>query len=794
MSKTTSKTKSSKAREIARRALIPGYGIVKDYTDNRKKGYSTKASLNTALKGTMFKPAKSSESTDLLDLGSNIVKMILGGNDEKWYTRFGKPTPARNLMRPTNPVYITDVTSQPAMGGLSKHVEVVADWESLWNSQAFDTAIFKLMEAIRMDLRSNLPYSIEKLKAYVHNTISLSIFIKQIERQLRFTRFVDPQDPQFVNLWNKVVSNPDIVGFSNLLPLYHYMSESEGGSLSNTISMYNIAVEMAKKILVLPGALSQFIEHYAGNLFCDSNDANNTQYLSLRFRRMPLASYDERSDSSTINYISILDLNIDTFLELLNQHMITFSVVNADTLKATTVAPLHYYRYEDLKPEVMYDPSFIQAIINGYTSSEAITEDGYVKFDQFAESNDEYTQFIFAGAIQPDLTGTIGSPLITIVSQAVKYQSNEQLNWPTDLFQSEIVDTSHDFALNIRSLIEADTTVNVSATDANFTSTSNPTEPIALASNGITALTDMRVEGTININYDAPLFGTNATDSDTKILYYMLPIMRSVVTTSPFGGSSSTTIKKYWMAYKIERSQTGLKWESNDGITITPMNKIYRIEWNGSDVEDKYTRIIVREDELLGSNKYVIRAEGNQATVLSGIGSSTSVTISEIDGSLTGQSSSDITLKFPASSQSYRIAVDFNRVNPITYVLRDYADYNTLNSNYQLSIQPNNTTYTVDGIVATLGVFYATLAGTLSNLESVSTKRTLLSAFIADQLDYHIPFVHRNRVNLNVNGTTGTERSQDILVKENYVPYFYNVNDLIPLSYEMIFSLIAPQI
>lgn len=79
---------------------------------------------------------------------------------------------------------------------------------------------------------------------------------------------------------------------------------------------------------------------------------------------------------------------------------------------------------------------------------------------------------------------------------------------------------------------------------------------------------------------------------------------------------------------------------------------------------------------------------------------------------------------------------------------------------------------------------------TVDNSVSVVNGFVNLDSFMADQLDYHIPMVVDSKVHIQLNdepeSVVSTGKS---LIKENYIPFMYNITDLSPVLYDMFFSL-----
>ena len=70
-----------------------------------------------------------------------------------------------------------------------------------------------------------------------------------------------------------------------------------------------------------------------------------------------------------------------------------------------------------------------------------------------------------------------------------------------------------------------------------------------------------------------------------------------------------------------------------------------------------------------------------------------------------------------------------------------------------------------------------------------------LAGFIADAFDFHIPMVSaiQNRIILNGETKSDTMVGKSML-KEAYIPVFYNVKDLDSILYQMYYSLFMPNV
>lgn len=725
-----------------------------------------------------------------------VAKVAIGAgltifNDKSsWYEKFQDVTPAVNAGRPMDPIYVGPFSHDPTIGSVAKMAEVHVNWTGYSQSLAFKTAMNQYLRYTRDILRSNLPYGIDHISQFIVDSIFLTTALALKQRQLTFYRYNPSDFPDFYRIWNKELHEFNNVG---LHPLYDvdYVADD---NIAETIAKYNAIVDAISGQLVLPYTLSQFINYYFSNLYVADEDGCNAQYLRLTPHTM--GCYFGRNE---IQFMDVNSLSLDEILNLVSLYNTNYGVVASDVLKAGLVTTIGFLHFEDLDQVIVHDQAILQAIINGYTDNpNDDANNHYIRLDFLPTESDDLTTFLMLGIFNNE-NDPLYTPTMQVASMEFKFLSNPDLQWDNDLFQyisdsatPEII-TRDDFSLVVRTDMTSLHSVNVQASGSNTRVIKLPgTVPEDVVGGAYVGLTNATLSGTPVINpgmqfVSATMKARLCTDSATTTAFeecmnavasgnnititeamnkYSWDVYIPIAQANPSGGS-------IWYYQKTNRSLKPISY-TRDSLSFESANSISMVMaegkiWQASQVDSEGNPVIligVSTGGLAGSESLLPGV--HQAVGISMLTSLPRVTVSDI---LTAQEY-NLTAR-PEVSLPNRIVKDIT--SPETYSPGSYL--------------PIKTTFIHLVDQALTGAAQAVVTTTVSSEVFVPN----LAGFIADAFDFHIPMVStiRNRIVVNGEVQSDTIVGKSML-KEAYVPVFYNTQDLDSILYQMYYSLFMP--
>lgn len=678
--------------------------------------------------GNVWEAVKATTVNPVVKGVRRILSLVRIWNDKSWYVKYGAITPAANYGRPMDPLFNTLIQDKATNGAINRYVDVHLSWGDYTSSSAFDTSMQQSYQLLRTQLKSNLPYTKNYLKAYVINSIALAIFAKSLERDIAWFNFTSPEFRDFQKMWTHRVYGSQSYGVTQL---------SDRGSLSaenwaTTISLYNKAVLGTVTNVRIPESLAMFISHYFGSVFTDSADGTNPAAIINVMENVPYAQYDKVTDSIVISQLNVASLTVDQYINAVQELGTEFGMVIADLTNSNQLVPLLMADINNYAYGIAFDPSFCQALINGYTSNSAVTAKGFVRMDKIEGVDDDLTQFLFLGSIDPSSSSTA----LRMEYMVLKYNSSADLTWSTQLLQETPRNnfvSDKPIGIIVTTDIQSDTYVNVSTGTI-------PILQYPVNSNGSPSPNVNDQVSDINIRYN--IDETNITlpqyinIANNATAYIFIPV-----------GMLSLT--------NPTRVLFGI------GITATKTNGVFT-------VTDTIQSEIVGTDDLIN---YTPKWESTKPWSTPG-------------GTYTH------TINYTISHQQFGNYLRVNIVMPSQSGVLITSVLSRIGQEIQGAFQP----YYLAAVMSITDVFAHLITPIANNSFNIIQGYTGLSAFIADQFDLHLPIVNKNRISVNLaedgQVTLSSETTQDpILIKESYTPYYYNVYDLEPVLYKMFMSL-----
>lgn len=761
-----------------------------------------------------------------------IRAIVRRTNDKGWYIKYRSITPAKNVSRQMAARFNKSITLNPTMGSIPRFIDVEMDWADYTKSFAFDQMITNSYQLLRLKLKSNLPYTRNHLKAYIINAVSLAIGAKEIERDMAWRNYSDPDVYNFPEMF--ISRNNGAYGGYGVIDLVQeeYL---KADAWADSITGYDRLSRLTNTNIRVPPSFALFAAHYFGSVFTDSDDGFNTQFIILRAHTLPFASYDKETDTVLVTLRDMTSISIQEFTQRVLSLGIEYGMVIADLVNSEQYVPLTMDSVtEGYQYALVYDRTLLQSLINGYTSDSAVTADGYIRMDQMSDIEDDLTQYIFMGALinQANSTGNLDAfPTLSIRSMTYKVDSDADLMWSNGLTQTgskaqDYFTKSGIFGFSVSTDISVDTysTVNITPTtttgievriaaENGKPATSSSTSGIVSvkgAQIGLTTtntnITDGNVWGlskpnntgwaivppnyapVINLNlndggfmnnrfYGAFVLGTvNAYDSNTALI----AVIRQYSPTGEGYFPGGVTSYKTWEFAPIEgTAKTALIFLSNEAVLGLPEYTqgkffVFPQSFNGTDAKIAYV-----------NDASALIKPAAQLTSL--VSSDTVYLYNYRDG----------------GSQSNLSAVPYKVQSVETQISAQKLEFGIT----FFSSPGATTTWNIGGngwIDATsFGYLVSVNADTPGN-ETVSLVDgyTQFCALMADWFDYHIPMVSTATVTTTIVVTTDSGSiventidvsSEPVLVKEAYIPYYYNVKDLVPTLYDMWTSLLTPR-
>lgn len=749
------------------------------------------------------------------NLALSVAKVIKAfrTNDKSWYTRYGSITPARNENRPMDSVFNKSITSNATMGGMCKHVDVNVNWTGYSSTFMFDQVIRSSYQTLRMNLRSNLPYTANALKAYMVNAIGIAIIAKQLERDVQWNMFSDPKDRNFNKMW-KLTNPTTSYGSVELSPISYLSTDAVDGysEWANTIAQYDVFASVYNSAIQLPEYLGRFISHYFGSVFTDSADDYNDQFIRLMIGSVDWAIYDKATDSITYSTISLSSIGLDKLIDITNDLSLNSGMITADLLKSNQLSSSVISKFGNYVYEKVYDPGFLQALINAYTDASAVTQFGYVRMDRMFGVEDDLTQFVFMGGLQTwsgyttsNATDKIEVPAIRVVNMTLKFDSDSDIAWPAGLFQNGTNQTlvssvikEAPFGISIRTEMSSDVRVQASIL-GNTIPWYFDESPVPLVNSATFSWnTDASPSSLVR---EINITGGFADNS----VHLFLPVFNY-----EYKAYSTDVEFKYvrWFAEFTARIDTSSS--RNFQFTYSTLHKVsgsYTVNPSGKKPYKNYAWLTCANGPVYDTKNWVstkVFVDPNNCVNL-GWGDTTEQF--NLLGVMSDPSKENSQLTWMNAFNFVLVNVS----NHLEYGLRIAPQ----SANTQLTFtkalpyegRPNDISI-IDSPITSLGEWL--LEGTYSistilltpvnqepNKVAIYNGMTLLAPYVADSFDYHIPMFVKANASVDIYSSDDVEIHQSLatspmLIKECYIPYYYNILDLVPVLYSMFTSLFAP--
>lgn len=741
------------------------------------KGLNTTASVigaATSLGKTAYAAAK---------FAAPIVKAIIRmiGNPKSWYLKYGPVTPAANENRPMEPIFNTLLTKN-ATFGVPHFVDVEVSWTDFANTYMMDQVVTNAMRSIRKHLRSNLPYDDQLVKAYLVCAVALSVMAKQVERDVHWAQYTATNNPRWQAMYIKKARVTGKAGIVDLID-EDYLSDA---NWAYTSSIYNKFRDLYNNTVFEPAALGEFISHYFGSLFVSSTDGHNDQYIRLKMQEIDWMEQSE--DGWVTTKLNVSNLTLDDVMKMLNKFSKQFAIVIADLEKAVSLSATSICSYEEYAYYLVYDESLLQALINGYTTKTALTNKDYVRLDRMAGVEDDLTQFLFMGALQPEDSSLSNTKAIRILSMTYKLDSNEELEWPAEFTAttlrdgaSPVVFKGEPFGLQLVSDVVVENVTDITASTSEQTKTivltDQPTESLEEAEVSL-YLSTTRGRRVNSGTFTKSTINGRIVNTDKAVVYWFLPQAITYV-------GELHPVFTALVVTKTVNSTAGQLGPTP--IVVNPDNaKLIVFDLDSFSIEAASKFRIINDSGICGITNY---ADGDDEFE------------NAIVHALTNDSSSvahffEVLNCFASTGYAVSGVINSDRaawsISFTAECMIEKLDATIFADNIFENAGAQYKAFYGDGV---LGVYYAVaVANTTTSLyqSSMVTSLSSVAAYAADVFDYHIPFVVRSKYIVRINGTDDLKyESNPVLVKENYVPYFYNILDLIPVLYSMFTSLFS---
>lgn len=725
--------------------------------------------------------------------GLTLLRAIVG-NEKGWYTKYVEVNPAVNEDRPMDPLFNKSITLEVTNGAVCRFIDVNMEWTGYSQTYMFDQIVSNSFQKLRMTLKSNLPYKQNKLKTYFIKSIALAIIGKMLERNIQWNLFTHPSIRNFQLMWSKYAPEADY-GVAELATIPYLVPASN--EWSATVADYELMRPVFNNIIRLPDSLGRFISHYFGSVFIDSEDNKNDQYIRNIVEAVDWAEYDETTDTITYSKLTnLVTMTPAALIEMLNKLQIESGMMLADLAKSGQLTNSDISAYGDYIFAGVYDPTYLQALINAYTSPENVTGDGYIRLDRRHDADDDLTQFIFMGALQQASifnksaqTDQANVPAITVRSMTLKYDSDVDLKWPAGLSQANqtedgFVSYNGPVGITLNSNISADTYVNVNADSLTYNISFGYTARQLPALTNIQAAISTPQAASLRMDLQR---GNNFPVGNNAYIYVFVPLTFAVKGTVAEGFSaevqgeilnilvSSSTSGANSIIVRVDRAimrNSGSDAnQMNDWVSLICSYPMIGLEASGAfTVRDKPTPPVAgqRFAQNVGSAAW-----------------STLSAVSEVNN-VPMLTEDDVRRTVVASAKDNRISINYF-INRSTIT----ADLNSkfISESKNISIGLANVWDTVWS-----GAYLTGTTSNATNSVSVNAGFTLISGWVADQFDAHLPIRYTAKTHVVFTDSAGTISesiipSGSILIKEAYVSYYYNILDLVPTLYNMFTSL-----
>lgn len=735
-------------------------------------------------------------------MGKHVMQAITGydSNAKSWYVEYRDVTPAMNPNRPMGALFNTIITKNPTLGSTCKYMEILCKWEDFTNSFMWKQTITNSYQLLRIRLKSNLPYKEGRLSVYLNNSIQLAIALKQVERDIHWYNYSDPNYPDFAEMFSM---RADVKGGYGVTEL-HQDTLLVNGVWSENLTSYERLIQTVATNVKLPYNLAAFIAHYFGTVFLDGDDGYNDQTIIMRMTNLNWQRIDESGNITTDN-LDATTLTVDDLTKLVSELGTEFGMLIADLVNSDQYAPLYLDALDNYSYVMVYDRTFIQAIQNGYTDNSAVV-DNYIRLDKWDGVEDELTQYIFSGGYAPREEGSLSNvPAITILAQVLKYNSNNQLKWPSGIDQlangsNPTFTKDGPFGIKVSTSIESTTYVSTRVDSKSLALPLNPEDPIPLLQN------DRFVVGLSVDAFSLPEdIAINQVDLNPEtgpgFVYYCIPLL------TLSGKQSDNTNKwnpKTYIKLKVNRTLPNL-WPGiiERSVITIPYEVIAQINnrdgYNNQDIilpTGKGTSVWGKPFILKGA---AVRAFDSQINLASkakasiGLGTYTT-TISE---SFINAIQLDWTLlrtQLPENNYYYYvIGMHAERVGQVEVNI-------TVSVTQASNVVKEMTAYVNEDFTSeislTQAVAYLASIGA-TTYSDIVTGYTQLAGLAAKETHAGLPIVVTNKVYgayypEEGEPTINSYTTDPVLLKHEHIPYYYNIVDLQAVLYTMFVSLFTP--
>lgn len=379
-----------------------------------------------------------------------VVKAAL--NDQEWYTAYGPVTPAANTSRPMAANLNLGITNQATAGATAPMSDIHVAWIGLTESEAFNLAANDLIGAMREFNKTNTPYSQSDVIRFLRNSVNLTALVLQVKRDIEMWNKVYLDSPE----WRKLVATTGATYSAGLngakqlsyLPDSSVTSEeSIGAKWADTIAALDVITRTAQTALVVPPRLRKFMTFYFGHYFMLQNDGFNDTAARLLVDNIEYFYAD-----GTSRTIATADVTLEDINAMLMDHLNGSAILIADLRRMAhgdTKAKIGRFvdimddnifkMYEQPGASVLvYSEEFNQALTNAYTERTPEFND-FMRFDYLAGASHPLSAFVLTGAIQEEASN--GARGITVLSQDAKFINDPELLW-SPLVRSATLDTS----------------------------------------------------------------------------------------------------------------------------------------------------------------------------------------------------------------------------------------------------------------------------------------------------------------------------------------------------------------
>lgn len=289
-------------------------------------------------------------------------------NDPEWYKFHGElMTPAVNPLRAFDPRSLKDAENGDnripgaGVGHVIKNAIKFSDPREI---EGFDLATSELFRAMRLALRSNLPYSMEQFQASVVMAVSIAAKAKSIERTLGWHNVVRGDIPEFHDAIETTTITPTETGY---VPVKRYKMTDEG--YADLVTKYKYLTALCSQIPI-PKKLIEYISWWVGTIFEDQSLPNPQIYMN-ELRSMlvyKVVDIDGRSSLEIANSDwDIADVDIDTVIREAESFIANFGVISADIVKTELYGTIDLIPIEAYNPVFVQDAEFFSVLINNYT-------------------------------------------------------------------------------------------------------------------------------------------------------------------------------------------------------------------------------------------------------------------------------------------------------------------------------------------------------------------------------------------------------------------------------------------